>query len=831
MIAEITAKAASAGEINLTVDWAGVKRTAPFPVTSGVPFRRGALTDPRQVALLAGGKPLPLQTEVLAWWPDRSVKWLLLDFQASPTVKSLLLRYGVGVKPGPQPEARGPKTQHAAFGDAIVARQTGGNVTLDTGQLKLTVRSDGTGFIDSVSLAGKKVFDAAGKRLNFMDMLHTAAPADYHPMSRYLTNARPDRSKLKIDAVTLEKAGPLRAVVLIEGRYRYRLVGSTITGTDVKGDCPFRLRIHAYAGQSFIKVEHFYYYEGDGDHDFTRTLALKMPLPAGKAKVRFIDGSAASQEAPGPLAGLYQQSADDYQVWTSLGQAAAVLARGKRFEGVMDVATDKIGVAVGVRDFWQNAAKSLQADLAGRELAICFWPPEAPPLDYRRHAREWSVGESYSPKDPEGTAPRPFDRRTFCNYHLASKGVGKTHYALVHFHKPSTPPREIIDVFRLFNHRPLAWAPAEHYASTLALGRYRQVTPGEHEDVEEALDLPTRFWMFSRERFRWYGFWLYGQVCQDFNHYQQNGRWVCDFGRWGWACGDSVGRLAYSLMLQAVRKCKRTDLEFAEKYLYSVHDVCSTHSPAYPHHFRKRFIYVKGASHRHDAWPWAEVYCGARGSHPVGTKIFYFLTGEGHAKDVLEEMTQFALINPHGGEGDGPLGINVQSFLYQWEATGDDNWRRKVKYEIDNNRDLKTATSGWMVMMTAAFGIYNAMEEYMDLTGDYSYAGLSADYADRAMPDKMRTSWTWPDGYFRVYACGYNNTGDQKYREVLRESLAILVNKTAASAAGRTPEKDWPGPTGGPRTFVDGNVIRDVPFSLYSLHEDPIAAQGKAGRK
>jgi len=810
MTTKRASRKASQGQIALKADWNGIAGRAPYPVTTGLPFAKGTLTDADRVSVSEGRKRLPLQTEVLAWWPDGSVKWLLLDFQAKPGAKDFTLRYGRSVRPVEQPTG-------------IVARKTDKGVSIDTGTLKFSVKRDGGGFLDSVSLRDKRVFTSAGRRLNFMDMIHTDSPAGYRPMDRYIEGGKDDSSRLKIDSVSLENPGPLRATVVIDGKYTYKLVGSTIKATKVKGNCPFRIRITAYAGQSHLKVEHFYYYEGDGDHDFTRSLALKTPLPVGATEASFIDAKGKVKSVSSPTAGLYQQSADDYRIWASDGQAAQTVANGARFEGVLDVSTKKVGIAVGVKDLWQNHAKSLHADLSRRELGIYLWPPEAPPLDYRRHAREWSVGESYSPRDPDRTDAVPMDRRKHPYYHLASKGVGKTHYAFIYFHKPSEAPTDIVQLYKLFNRRPLLWAPPAHYASTLALGRYRHRAAGQHADIERALDMPAKFWQFSQEHFRWYGFWLYGQVCQDINHYQQHGRWVRDFGRWGWACGDSVGRLAYALMLQAVRKCTRKDIEFAEKYLYSVHDVCSTHSESYPHHFRNRFIYLKGASHRHGAWPWAGPYCGARGSHPVGAKIYYFLTGEGHAKDILEEMTQLAIKNPHGGEGDGPLGINAQSFIYQWEATGDDKWRKRLKAELDSSRGLRTAESGWLVMMNAAFGIYNALEEYMDLTGDYSYADLAADYADRAMPEVMRDSWTWPDGYFRVYACGYNYSGKKKYIKALEESLKIFVDKSMASAAGRTPEKDWPGVAGGPRDYVDGNVIRDVPFALYSLHTPPVA--------
>ena len=239
--------AARAKELALTVDFSGAKLGRAMPVTGGVPLARGALTDGRSVRLLAGGREVPLQTKVQAFWPDKSVKWLLLDFQVRPEDKPLTLRYGLGVA-----------ARAAAKG--IVASADASGVTVDTGAMAFRVRRDGSGLLDEVSFGGRRVFEAAGRRLNFMDMVHTASPADCAPMSRYVRDGKLDPSRLVLTKVALESPGPLHAVVLLEGKYTYKLVGSTITGTDVKGDCPFRVRLHAYAGQSFLKIEHFFYY-------------------------------------------------------------------------------------------------------------------------------------------------------------------------------------------------------------------------------------------------------------------------------------------------------------------------------------------------------------------------------------------------------------------------------------------------------------------------------------------------------------------------------------------------------------------------------------------
>lgn len=808
LVAPLLAAPAPAGTVPLTVDWGGVTLARPFPVTGGLPFGRGELRDAAQVRLRDGANELPLQTEVLARWPDGSVKWLLLDFQSGPAA-ALALDFGDGVARAAAPGAL------SAEADAEGAR-------IDTGALAFGVLRDGGGLLDSVRFAGLDFALPAQARANYLDMVRAASPADYHPAERAVRNGEPDPSTLAIDAVTLETAGPLRATVRIDGRYRFARVGSTIEGADVKGDCPFRVRIHAYAGQSFLKVEHFFYYEGDGDHDFVQALGLRVPLPTGASAIRAVaaDGVAAALE--GPLAGLCQETPDSFYRWSAVGGAPRLDGRGRRFEGVLDVVGPGAGVAVGVKELWQNAAKALHADLAAGSAEIALWPVEAPPLDFRRHAREWSVGEAGEPDDKDVSSPAPFTDYN-PHYRLASKGTGKTHYASVHYHAPDLAAPEVVAVQRLLDRRPLLWAAPRHYAATRALGRYRERVPGAYEEVEEALDLPIRYWRASREKEGWYGFFLYGNVCQSINQFRQTGRWDKEFGRWGWANGDSVGRLGYALMLQALRTGRRDDLEFAEAYVYNVHDVCSTHTPSYPVHYRD-FLYVKGATHRHGAWPWAGPYIGARGAHSVGAKIHYFLTGEGHSRDILEELTQLALRNPNGGMGDGPLGPNAQVFLYQWEATGADEWRERVKQEIVNS-DMQKAEGGWAVMMNAAFGIYNALEEYMELTGDRSLTPLAVRFADAGMPEKMKNHWTWA-GYYRVYSAAYNLTGEAKYVQAIEEMLPKFVSVTSSSAAARLAPERWPGPPGGPTPFVDGNAMRDIPFALEALEQARLHTAG-----
>lgn len=101
---------------------AGSNGLRDWPVTSGVPFPKGALGSARHVRLSGpGGKNFPLQAEVTARWADGSVKWLLLDFRHSGGSADYALEYGPSIDASP------------AGGDAIPAPQLGELILIDAG--------------------------------------------------------------------------------------------------------------------------------------------------------------------------------------------------------------------------------------------------------------------------------------------------------------------------------------------------------------------------------------------------------------------------------------------------------------------------------------------------------------------------------------------------------------------------------------------------------------------------------------------------------------------------------------------------------------------------
>src|SRR6516162_4146810 len=102
-VAVVDVGAETGGGVNVYVkEDAGIRRTA-YPVGVRVPFPKGSLTDPGRVRLLNGGMEMPAQVAVDGKWPDGSVQWMSVDFNASigpMESQTLILEYGAGVKPG-----------------------------------------------------------------------------------------------------------------------------------------------------------------------------------------------------------------------------------------------------------------------------------------------------------------------------------------------------------------------------------------------------------------------------------------------------------------------------------------------------------------------------------------------------------------------------------------------------------------------------------------------------------------------------------------------------------------------------------------------------------
>ncbi len=320
-------------------DYAGT-----FPVTAGVPFPKGVLGSDRQVRLLdPSNKETPLQTAALAHWQDGSVKWVLADFQApAKTPGEYRIEYGSAVS-------------RAAAPTPLQAAETAVGVTVVTGPLKFTISKRRLGLFESLFADTNQdgVFQAGEQIISPTNPCFIELIGD--DGVRYTTLSAPER-------VSLEENGPQRVVVLATGEHR---------SADGRTLFAYTIRVHAYAGQPYLRIQHtFCYNRGEDEFASIRSLTLKLNL-LGSGK-RWSFGSGVEGEfQPSGTVELSQLFDNQYTVSNG--------ARGVHAEGMAEWSGADRKVTLAVRDFWQNYPKGLRISPRGIELDLC---PELPPNQY-----------------------------------------------------------------------------------------------------------------------------------------------------------------------------------------------------------------------------------------------------------------------------------------------------------------------------------------------------------------------------------------------------------------------------------------------------------------
>jgi len=383
-----------------------------FPVTAGVPFPKGALGSHARLRMLdSQGREAPLQTQTLARWDDGSVKWALLDAQASGG--AYLLEYGSAVSRKP-------------VSSELKVTEDAGGVTVTTGPLKFTVSKKRFGFLESVLLDGARVISPGRSGAFYLTAVDGTV---------YSTLSAPDEVKV-------EENGPLRAVVRVSGSHR---------AAGGRKLFAYTVRFHAYAGHRFLRVQHTFVNDFGGS-DFTtiKGLSLRVPLAAGAGSKRHWALGDASQESGVLLDDggviLKQHTDDRYAVSGGRGNA---VAEGKRAAGWGEWRDRKHSVTLAVRDFWQNYPKDLAVTADGLELGLC------PPLREDEYAGAKGTMDEH----------RIYFYLQNGGYKLR-QGVSKTHDLWLDFEPAGAPPSPLRGQrWPLFATAPPAW-----YAASRALG-------------------------------------------------------------------------------------------------------------------------------------------------------------------------------------------------------------------------------------------------------------------------------------------------------------------------------------------------------------------------
>src|SRR5262245_52841144 len=400
---------------SVELKWLGDTPPAtPMGVSWGVPWPQGKVRKDQAFTLTtADGKSLPLQSWPLAWWPDGSIKWCGFATVAGPeTTTSLRLSLSNTAAP-----TSGPVAQ---------VRQSDTTFEIDTGRLKVRIPRWGASLIDSMAVDGREV----ARHGRLVCILQDGSDGDAE-------NAPPrEKYSTKVERVTIEQSGPVRAVAKIEGKHR-----------GVKSDrewLPFVVRLYFYAGQESVRLVHSVVYDGDESRDFIRGLGVAFSVPMREQihnrHVRFSgEGSGLWSEPIQPMIGrggrfvahpqtgvdvypdqIAGRRVPDKEAYTARGQGLladwavwddfklvqpnadgfTALKRtnpesawipagaGRRATGLVFAGDVSGGLAASLMNFWQSYPTSLEVQKASggaAELIVWMWSPEAPGMDMRHY--------------------------------------------------------------------------------------------------------------------------------------------------------------------------------------------------------------------------------------------------------------------------------------------------------------------------------------------------------------------------------------------------------------------------------------------------------------
>ncbi|MCD6359680.1 MAG: fibronectin type III domain-containing protein, partial [Armatimonadetes bacterium] len=278
-----------------------------WPVNGGVPIARGELASADRCRLLdADGRPVPAQFRELAYWPDGSVKWLLVSLVREGGAGQYVLEYGRDVSTPP-------------VDGGIVVEPTGDGLRITTDRFQADISRERFAPPGTVTMDGR-VVATGGEGLVLVDAEGNRYTSADTPATRF----------------EVEEAGPVRVVLRVEG---------TLRGDESEG-LRYRCRMYFYRGFAGIPTEVSVLVQ-EGKSGFPPTLS----------RIRSLGWVMRSDER----AGRTRWVQDDSNHWVLDGEG-----RG----GHGPAAATGGALTVAIRDFWQKYPKgfSRQDDTITAEI-------------------------------------------------------------------------------------------------------------------------------------------------------------------------------------------------------------------------------------------------------------------------------------------------------------------------------------------------------------------------------------------------------------------------------------------------------------------------------
>jgi hypothetical protein len=571
---------------------------------------------------------------------------------------------------------------------------------------------------------------------------------------------------------TVEQRGPLRACLRVVGWH----------GGGDRRLFRYVARIHAYRGQPWIRV--FYTFINDHQDALMariRRLELRCCVLDSENE-GLLDGQPLTQGR------LFQVDEDHY---TIDGQPA-----GRRAAGWAAVGSDEVGMAIGLRHFWQNWPKAIS--VGRRSIGLEFCPQLSPGL--------------YDGKPLEEENRLYYALR---NGQYAFKvGVAKTHEFHVNYFSGKPDQQELKSFFQAAEQPLLAIADPAYVSATKAMGEFPPADKQQYAGYDAWLDRALDVHLDRREKMREYG--------------------LLNFGDWygerrvNW--GNLEYDLAHGMFIQFLRTGDRRYFARGEQAARHHTDVDVVHAtnphlknpwgpPPQVGEIWLHCLNHTGGYYQDAPLPVSRTYQMGHSTNfghvwVGGDFQYYFLTGDRRAREVAIQMADAMVSHCPTAYSDHIRGLGwpIILVLNAYEATGEQKYLdaatacwEVLKQKIDWQR-------GWVVLLAKGHCVHpertcygnvpfmegltvSALARYHRLTQDPEVLRAITVGIDQM----IRECWVEEDKAFRYTACPLSSprtyasvclaaealayesqlTGNLEHKRILREGLEEMLRKTS----------------------------------------------------
>lgn len=699
---------------DVPMHWVGNAPTFDLPMSLGIPFAKGEMSEATLSKLSVSG--LPCDAWVNAHWPDGSVKWAGVA-TVIPKGKDVSRAYLTNGKA-------------KATDKSLTATSTEGQIVIGNGKIKVFFPRQGENLVDSIMLNGRKI---AGRA----QWIVGTTICDF-------TN--------HIDTVYVERKGSQRVSVRINGRCLAK-GSSSMT-------LPYTLRFYIYKGSEQIRLVHSCVYDGDQNKDFISRLGLAFSVPLREAAynrhVALSGDGKMWMEPVQPLVGrrvlsrTHDYEADqlkgirvpdlsemdekqqflvnNWAAWdgfrlNQLSDGSYSIRKratahspwigtftGHHSDGLAYVGDTDGGLAVSLKDFWQSYPTSLQVDSARSneaKLTVWLWSPQAEAMDLRHYDdRAHNLEASY--EDVQEGLSTPY-------------GIARTHTLTIIPFGAYPGTDNLYSLASALASDPQLLPTPEYLHDKGAFGVWSLKKPSANalvKEVEDKLDYWIETYKKAVKDRHWYGFWNYGDFMHAYD--KDRGEWRYDVGGYAW---DNTELASPDWLWYEFLRTGRADI-------YTMALAMTRHnSEVDTYHLGP----LKGLGSRHNVSHWG---CGAkeaRISQAAFSRFAYYLTCDDRLGDIMHDevdtdtllyhLDPMRLAEPRSKYPcSAPARLRIGpdwlayagNWMTEWERTGNTYYKNKIETGLKS-----------IAALPHGFFTGNLAKGYDPKTGVLSYDGDS----------------------------------------------------------------------------------------------------------